>query len=59
MSYHRFPILGEIIQGDLVGKIRKGFGSKDFIKRECNFNSTAKVKGTFAYGSEYRACFVS
>ena len=28
MSYHRFPDLGEILQGDIVGKIRKGIWSK-------------------------------
>ena len=34
MSYHRFPNLGEVLQGDMVGKLRKGTGSKDFLDRE-------------------------
>ena len=28
MSYHRFPNLGEVLQGDMIGKLRKGTGSK-------------------------------
>ena len=30
MSYHRFPHFGEILQGDLVGKLREGIRLKDF-----------------------------
>ena len=45
MSYHRFPNLGEVLQGDMIGKLRKGIGSKDFLDRECNCSSTTKVKG--------------
>ena len=44
MSYHRFPNLGEVLQGDMIWKLRKGIGSKDFLDRECNCNSTKKVK---------------
>ena len=58
MSYHQFPNLGEILQGDLVGKIRKVIGSKGFLNRECNCNYTTKVKGTCAYRGECRAHFV-
>ena len=36
MSYHIFPNLGEVLQGDMIGKLRKGIGSKDFLDRECN-----------------------
>ena len=30
MSYNIFPNLGEIIQGDMVGKLKEGTGLKDF-----------------------------
>ena len=30
MHYHIFPNLCEIRQGDMVGKLRKVIGSKDF-----------------------------
>ena len=33
MSYHKFPNLGEILQGGLVSKLRKGLAYKDFIDR--------------------------
>ena len=59
MSYHPFPNLGEILQGDLVDKIRKGIGSEYFLNRKCNCNYTTKVKGTCAYGGERRACCVA
>ena len=36
MSYHRFPNLREIFQGDLQGKLNQGITSKDFINEECN-----------------------
>ena len=58
MAYHRLPNIGETLQGDIVGKLRKGIGSKVFPNREFNCNSTAKVKGTCAYRGEYRACGV-
>ena len=52
MSYHRFPNLGELLQGDLVIKIRRNLASKDFIDTECNCNTNTKVKGKCAYGGE-------
>ena len=55
MSYHRLPNLGEILQGDMVGKLRKLIELKDFLNRECNCNSTTKVKGTCAYEGEFIA----
>ena len=58
MSYHRFPNLGEILQGDLVGKLRKGIGSKDFLNCECNCSSMKKVKGECAYEGDCRACCI-
>ena len=58
MAYHRFPNLGEILQGYMVGKLREGIGSKDFLNRECNCSSTKKVNGECAYESDYRACCV-
>ena len=48
MSYHKFPNLGEILQGDMVGKLRKGVGSRYFFNRECNFSFTTKAKETCA-----------
>ena len=44
MSYHRFPNIGEVLQGDMIGKLRKGIGMKYFLDRECNCSSTTKVK---------------
>ena len=59
MSYHKFPNLGEIPQGDLVGNIKKGIGSKDFPNHECDCNYTTKVKVTCNYGGECRACIIN
>ena len=42
MSYHIFPNIGEIPQGDLVGKLREGIGSKDILNCKCNCSSTKK-----------------
>ena len=56
MYYPRFHNLGEILQGDMVGKFRKGIRSKYFLNRECNCNSTTKVKVTCAYKGECRTC---
>ena len=53
--YHWFPNLGEILQGDIVGKIRKRIGLKYFLNLECKCNSTIKVKGKCANGDECRA----
>ena len=58
MSYHIFPNLGEILQGDLVGKLREGIVLKDFLNRECNCISTTKVKGECAYEGGCRACCI-
>ena len=33
MSYHKFPNLGELLQGDLVSKLRKGLASNYFINK--------------------------
>ena len=49
-SYHRFPNIGEILKGDMIGKLRKVSVSKDFLNRECNCISTTKVEGKCAYG---------
>ena len=58
MSYHRFPNLGEFLQGGIVGKLRKVIGPKDFLNCEFNCGSTTKVKGTYAYKGDCRACGV-
>ena len=58
MYYHQFPNLGEILQYDLLGKIRKGIGSEYFLNCEFNCNYTTKVKGKCAYGGECRSCCV-
>ena len=58
MSCPRFPNLGEILQSDMVGKIRKGIVSKVFLNCDCKCKSTNKVKGTCACGGECRACCV-
>ena len=31
MSYHRFPNIGKILKGYMVGKLREGIGSKVFL----------------------------
>ena len=33
MSYHRFPYLGKLLQGELVCKSRRNLASKDFLDR--------------------------
>ena len=58
MYEHIFPNLGESLQGDMVGKIRKGIVSKVFLNCDCKCKSTNKVKGTCACGGECRACCV-
>ena len=58
MSYHKLPNLGRILQGDLLGDISKGIGSKDFLNHECNYNSITKFKVACAYGDECRACCI-
>ena len=58
MYYHIFPYLREILQGDMVGKLRKGIRSKHFLNRECICSSTTKVKVTCYYGGDCRVCCV-
>ena len=58
MSYHIFPNLGELIQGDLVNNIRWNLASTNFLDRECNCNTTTKVKVRCVYGGECRKCYV-
>ena len=55
MSYHQSPNLGDILQVDLVGKIRKVIGLKYFLNHECNCDYTTKVNGTCAYAGECRS----
>ena len=58
MSYNRFPNLGELLQGDLVSKTRRNLASKAFLDRECNCNTSTKVKGRCTYGGECQRCCV-
>ena len=58
MSYHKLPNITETLEGDVVGKIRKVIGLKDFLNREYNCNSTTKVKGTCSYWGECRSYFI-
>ena len=51
------PIIGSqtqggLLQGDIVGKIRRGLESKGYNDREFNCKSTTKVNGMCAYGGE-------
>ena len=54
--YHRLSNIGEILQGDILGKPRKGIVSKDFLNREYNCSSTTKLKVTCAYKGECGVC---
>ena len=56
--YHRFPNLGEHLQGDLVSKIRRNLAYKYSLDRACNCNTNTKVKGRCAYGGECQGCCV-
>ena len=56
MFYHRLPNLGELLQGNLVSKLRKGFASEEFIDRECKCDLTTKVNGMCACRGECRGC---
>ena len=58
VSYHIFPNLGELLQRDLGSKIGRNLASNYFLDRECNCNTTNKVKGRWAYGGECRRCCV-
>ena len=56
MYYHRFPNLVELLQGDMVIKNRRNMAFKDPLDRECNCNTTTKVKVRCAYVVECRRC---
>ena len=58
MSYHRFPNLGELLQGDLISKIIRDLASKDVLDRECNCNTNTKVNGRRINGGGCRRCYV-
>ena len=58
MSYLRFPNLDEILQGDLLGKLRERIGLNNFLHRECNCISTTKLKVECAYEGDCRACCI-
>ena len=58
MSYLRFPNLDEILQGDLLGKLRERIGLNNFLHRECNCISTTKLKVECAHEGYCRACCV-
>ena len=58
MSYHISPNLGEILQGDLVSKIRRKLTSKYFLDRKCNCKTSTKVKVRCADGGECQRCCV-
>ena len=48
ISYNRFTNLGELIQGYLESKPRKGLSLKDFVNIKCNQKMTMKVNCTHA-----------
>ena len=58
ISDQQFPNMGEILQGDLVSKIRDGIWSKYFPHHECNCSYKSKVKHICAYGGECMECFM-
>ena len=58
MSYHRFPNLGQALQGDLTSKLIKNVRSEDYADLECNCNSTSKVNGSCAFGGDCRKSVV-
>ena len=58
MSYHRFPNLGQALQGDLNGKLIKNIRSEDYADLECNCNITSKVNGSCAFGGDCRKSVV-
>jgi hypothetical protein len=49
MSYHRFPNMREMLQGDLSKKLTEGVESKDFKVRDCNCRG-GKGPGKCQYG---------
>ena len=58
MSYHRFPNLGEIFQGDLNTKLMDNITSKDFMDRECNCTNATTVNGKCIYSGNCRKSIV-
>ena len=58
MSYHKFPNMGENLQGDLTSKLMEGIGLNDFQKLKCNCNKNTKMNGECIYGDNCRASMV-
>ena len=58
LSYHKFPNLRELLQGDLTTKLMEHIGSKDFERRECNCTTASKVDGVCIYGGNCRESMV-
>ena len=58
MSYHKFPNLREILQGDLNGKILKGIGSRDFEPLPCNCSAPSKHNGICIFNGKCRHSIV-
>ena len=58
MSYHKFANLGELLSGDLTGKVMKGVESLDFMDRDCNCNRAFMVDGGCIFGGDCRKCIV-
>ena len=54
MSYHGFNNLAELLNGDLVAKIRRGILSKDLMDRECNCSLPSKFSGKCVYEGKCR-----
>ena len=58
MSYHRFPNLGEIFQGDLNNKLMDNITSKDFMDLKCNCTNATTVNGECIYSGNCRKSIV-
>ena len=57
MSYHRFPNLGELLQGDLCSKLNEDLISEDFMDRPCNCCKKLRPNnGQCIYHGECRKC---
>ena len=52
MSYHRFTNLPEAFAGNLVSKLNKNVGSKDFKDLSCNCNTSSKINGNCIFDRE-------
>ena len=55
MSYHRFNILAELLDGDLSAKIGRGIFFKDLMDRECNRSLPSKVNRRCVYEGKCRS----